>query len=149
MHDPAPATNTSQFGWVLNRLSYKPRPMGKIYQPEVAARAIVFACTHYRRFMWVGSTTYIAILGNRLLRAYAGWRLAKTGFMVQQTTELVSPNQPDNLWYPILQDRSSHGNFDKQAHVWSLTTWLAIHRTPAWFVLIIIILAVLAIAIWG
>ena len=34
-----PALNTTQFGWVLNKLPNKPRPMGKVYQPEVAATA--------------------------------------------------------------------------------------------------------------
>ena len=39
-----PALNTTQFGWVLSRLPNKARPMGTVYQPEVAARAIVYAC---------------------------------------------------------------------------------------------------------
>src|SRR5207248_9620833 len=38
-----PALNTPQFGWVESRLSRKARPMPPIFQPEVAARAIVGA----------------------------------------------------------------------------------------------------------
>ena len=53
-----PALNTTQFGWVLSKLPKKPRPMGKVYQPEVAARAIVFAAAHARRRIWVGYPTF-------------------------------------------------------------------------------------------
>lgn len=36
-----PALNTPQFGWVLSRLPNHAQPVAPIYQPEVAARAIV------------------------------------------------------------------------------------------------------------
>lgn len=35
-----PGVNTTQFGWVKNRLPRQPKPIGKVYQPEVAADAI-------------------------------------------------------------------------------------------------------------
>jgi NAD(P)-dependent dehydrogenase (short-subunit alcohol dehydrogenase family) len=38
-----PAMNTTQFKFVKSRLPNEPQPMGKIYQPEVAAKAIVYA----------------------------------------------------------------------------------------------------------
>ncbi|NUP75417.1 MAG: SDR family oxidoreductase, partial [Sinomonas sp.] len=38
-----PAVNTPQFSWVLSRLSRQAQPVPPIYQPEVAARAIVYA----------------------------------------------------------------------------------------------------------
>src|SRR5690348_4124857 len=38
-----PAVNTPQFDWARAHLRHKPRPVGRIYQPEVAARAIRFA----------------------------------------------------------------------------------------------------------
>src|SRR5262245_57133034 len=44
-----PAVNTPQFNWVLSKLSHEPQPVPPIYQPEVAARAIVFAANHPRR----------------------------------------------------------------------------------------------------
>ncbi|MDX5482590.1 MAG: SDR family oxidoreductase, partial [Hymenobacteraceae bacterium] len=58
-----PAMNTTQFGFVKSRLPKKPRPMGKIYQPEVAAEAIVFAAEHDRREIYVGYPTVQAIVG--------------------------------------------------------------------------------------
>ena len=37
-----PALNTPQFGWVRSRLPRFPQPVPPIYQPEVAAEAIVW-----------------------------------------------------------------------------------------------------------
>ena len=52
-----PAVNTPQFDWVLSRLPRHPQPVPPIYQPEVAARAVVHAADHpQRREYWVGST---------------------------------------------------------------------------------------------
>src|SRR5919112_3344834 len=44
-----PALNTPQFGWVKSRLPRKAQPVPPIFQPEVAARAIVFAAHHADR----------------------------------------------------------------------------------------------------
>src|SRR6201995_1008315 len=38
-----PAVNTPQFGWVLSKLPRKAQPVPPIYQPEVAARAGLYA----------------------------------------------------------------------------------------------------------
>ena len=38
-----PALNTPQFGWVKSRLPREPQPVPPIFQPEVAADAIVYA----------------------------------------------------------------------------------------------------------
>ena len=49
-----PALNTPQFDWVLSRLPRKPQPVPPIYQPEVAARAILWASEHDRGEVFVG-----------------------------------------------------------------------------------------------
>ena len=41
-----PAVNTPQFSWVLSRLPRHAQPVPPIYQPEVAAEAVVFAAAH-------------------------------------------------------------------------------------------------------
>ncbi|MDX6584622.1 MAG: hypothetical protein QOI10_3806, partial [Solirubrobacterales bacterium] len=58
-----PALNTPQFEWVRTRLPRHPQPVPPIYQPEVAARAIVWASAHQRREVWVGGPTVATILG--------------------------------------------------------------------------------------
>ena len=124
-----PALNTTQFGWVKTRLPHKARPMGTIFQPEVAARAIVFAATHNRREVFVGYPTVQTIIGNKLAPWFADWVLAKTGYQGQQTDEPISPDRQHNLWEPVVEDRGAHGDFDRQAHDFSLQLWATENRT--------------------
>ena len=79
-----PALNTPQFSWVLKRVPGHPQPVPPIYQPEVAARAIVHVADHPRRNMWVGAPTMMTILGNYVAPKLLDWYLAKTGFESQQ-----------------------------------------------------------------
>src|SRR5207237_6326425 len=44
-----PALNTPQFRWVKSRLPHKAQPVPPIFQPEVAAEAIVYASRRARR----------------------------------------------------------------------------------------------------
>ena len=125
-----PALNTPQFDWVLSRLSKKPQPVPPIYQPEVAARAILWTSEHKRSEVWVGGSTVLTILGNfaipRLLDRYLG----RTGFDSQQTKAPADPQRPANLWEPVGGDRGAHGDFDAQAKDRSHQWWLTTHRGP-------------------
>lgn len=124
-----PAMNTTQFGWVLSKLPNKPRPMGKIYQPEVAARAIVFAAQHNRRSIFVGYPTFKAIIGNKIAPWYADYVLARTGFEGQQTDTPASPNRKNNVWEPVHEDRGAYGGFKDKATNKSFTLWATMNRT--------------------
>lgn len=123
-----PAMNTTQFGWVLSRLPRQPRPMGKIYQPEVAAEAILYAAAHNRRSIWVGAPTYKAIIGNKICPSYADYVLARTGYDGQQTAEPEPPDRKNNVWEPVPEDRGMHGGFGEEATNQSLTLWASLHR---------------------
>ncbi|HEX6333782.1 MAG TPA: SDR family oxidoreductase [Flavisolibacter sp.] len=123
-----PAMNTTQFGWVLSRLPNKPRPMGKVYDPEVAARAIVYAAAHNRREIYVGYPTFKAIYGDKIAAWYADYVLAKTGFDGQQTDEPEIPNRQNNVWHPVAEDRGAYGNFASISHKKSFTLWVSLHR---------------------
>lgn len=123
-----PAMNTTQFKFVLSRLPNKPRPMGKIYQPEVAAKAIVYAAENPRREIWVGSPTVQAIVGNRLAPWFADWVLSKSGYKGQQTEVPKDPDRPHNLWEPVPGDHGAHGRFDDQSVNHSKELWLSLNR---------------------
>ncbi len=110
-----PAMNTTQFGWVKSRLPHKGKPMGKIYQPEVAARAIFYAAHHNRRSILVGLPTVETIVGNKFFPGLLDHYLAKIGYSGQQTEEAEEPGRPHNLWEPIPEDRGAHGSFDHMA----------------------------------
>lgn len=116
-----PAINTTQFGWVLSKLPNKPRPMGKVYTPEVAARAIVFAAAHNRREILVGYPSHVAIAGNKIAPWYADWVLSKDGYKGQQTEVPADPNRKDNVWEPVHEDRGAYGDFGDVAHDESYT----------------------------
>jgi hypothetical protein len=64
-----PAVNTPQFEWVQSRLPGRAQPVPPIFQPEVAAEAIVWAAEHDRRELFVSVPTWLAIVGNSLTPA--------------------------------------------------------------------------------
>ena len=123
-----PAMNTTQFGWVLSRLPNKPRPMGKVYEPEVAARAIVYAAAHNRREIYVGYPTFKAIYGNKIAAWYADYVLANNAFAGQQTDQPIGPGRKNNVWEPVHEDRGAYGEFAPIAHKKSFTLWVSLHR---------------------
>jgi short-subunit dehydrogenase len=125
-----PAMNTPQFDWVKSRLRNRAQPVPPIYQPEVAARAIVWASEHDRREIYVGLSTQVAIIGNKAAPGLGDAYLARYGYESQQTSEPKDPEQPDNLWHPADNDRDfgAHGRFDSRARRRSRQTWLTEHR---------------------
>ena len=127
-----PAVNTPQFSWVLSRLPHHPQPVPPIYQPEVAARGVVFAADHpQRKQYWVGTSTVGTLVGQKIAPALLDRYLAKTGYQSQQTGEKVGPGRPDNLWKPVDDtdghDHGAHGVFDSQAHERSPQLWFSHH----------------------
>src|SRR3954468_22415522 len=60
-----PAVNTPQFSWLLSRLPRRAQPVPPIYQPEVAAKAVLYAADHpRRREYWVGGSTVGTLAAN-------------------------------------------------------------------------------------
>jgi NAD(P)-dependent dehydrogenase (short-subunit alcohol dehydrogenase family) len=127
-----PALNTTQFGLVRTRMPRKPRPVAPVFQPEVAARAIVWASEHpKRREHWVAGSTAITILGSRLAPGWIGDRyLAKTGFDSQQTGDPADERRRDTdyLFSPVPGDHGAHGAFGDEAKARSTQVALAEHR---------------------
>ncbi|HZD38378.1 MAG TPA: SDR family oxidoreductase [Actinomycetes bacterium] len=123
-----PAINTPQFEVVLSRLPHRPQPVPPIYQPEVAARAIVWASMHRRREVWVGGSTTATLLANQLAPGLLDRYLARTGYQGQQTSQRADPERPSNLWEPVPGDRGAHGPFDHRAHPRSAQAWTSRHH---------------------
>jgi NAD(P)-dependent dehydrogenase (short-subunit alcohol dehydrogenase family) len=122
-----PGLNTPQFTWVRTTLRRQPRPVAPVYQPEVAADAIVHAASHPRRELWVGRSTVPVIVGSKLVPGLADRYLARTNVDAQQTDEPLDPSRPDTLYAP-LGDRGIHGPFDDEAAAGSLQLALAKRR---------------------
>ncbi len=126
-----PAVNTPQFDVVRSRLPNHPQPVPPIFQPEVIARAVIYAALHRPREMWLGWPTVKAIVG----RFFAPWLveryLARTGYASQQTNEPARPDRSDNVDQPIPGDKGAHGDFDRQARPRSRAIWLRTHPAIA------------------
>jgi NAD(P)-dependent dehydrogenase (short-subunit alcohol dehydrogenase family) len=131
-----PAVNTPQFSWVRSKLPRHPQPVPPIYQPEVAARGVVYAADHPRRRQYlVGGTTAATILANRVAPALLDRYLARTGYDSQQTNDRESPRGPENLWKPVDnppgEDYGAHGEFDDRSHPRSAQLFLSHHPVAA------------------
>jgi NAD(P)-dependent dehydrogenase (short-subunit alcohol dehydrogenase family) len=127
-----PAVNTPQFSWVRSRLPRHPQPVAPIYQPEVAARGVLYAADHPgRREYWVGASTVATIVANRFAPALLDRYLAKTGYDSQQTDQAGPDRGPGNLQRPDDarggQDYGAHGIFDSSAHSRSAQLWAVTH----------------------
>lgn len=145
-----PGLNTPQFDWEKSRLPNKAQPVPPIYQPEVAAKAIVFAATHRRREMYVGWSTVKAVVGNKFIAGLLDHYLARTGFKGQQVPdEPEDPSRPNNLFHPLPGDAGAHGRFDKRARKKCSELWIAEHR-PALLLTtgVVLIAALAAFFIW-
>jgi NAD(P)-dependent dehydrogenase (short-subunit alcohol dehydrogenase family) len=125
-----PAVNTPQHGWVKSRLPRKAQPVPPIYQPEVAAEAIVWAADHPRRELSVGLMNSVVLMGNKVAPGIGDWYLARTGYDSQMTDEPADPGRPDNLWEPLPGDHGAHGDFDHMAYDYSLQLKANMHRGP-------------------
>jgi NAD(P)-dependent dehydrogenase (short-subunit alcohol dehydrogenase family) len=125
-----PALNTPQFRWVRSRLPNKAQPVPPIFEPSVAAEAIVWSDHHRRRELNVGLSTSIAIIGNNFAPGLADRYLAATGYQAQQTDEPRDPNRPDNLRAPVEGDHGARGVFTGRAHTFSPALWVNLHRAP-------------------
>jgi NAD(P)-dependent dehydrogenase (short-subunit alcohol dehydrogenase family) len=126
-----PAVNTPQFSWVLSRLPRHPQPVPPIYQPEVAAKAVLYAADHpQRREYWVGSTTAVTLAANALMPGLLDRYLGRTAYDAQQTPQPRDPDAPVNLWEPADRDRDfgSHGIFDDRSNPRSTQVWASEHH---------------------
>ena len=128
-----PAVNTPQFSWVRTRLPRHPQPVPPIYQPEVAAKAVLWAADHGKREVNVGSATWKTRLGNVVAPGLLDRLLSTTrqGYDAQQTDDPVDRAAwQDNLDKPRDDERDfgAHGVFDDTAKPYSVTLWATMHR---------------------
>jgi NAD(P)-dependent dehydrogenase (short-subunit alcohol dehydrogenase family) len=135
-----PALNTPQFRWVKSRLPRKAQPVPPIFQPEVAADAIVWSAYSGRREVNVGWPTTKAIVGNNFFPGYGDTYLAKHGYEAQMIDEPEDPQRPDNLWEPLPGDAGAHGVFDATSR--NVSIEMELNKRKPW-----VIVAALALAI--
>jgi len=131
-----PAMNTTQFGWVKNRMPHNTQPVPPIFEPEIAAEVVVAAglAKHPRREYWVGAPTIAAILAQKVVPGLLDRYLGRTGYKAQQIIdEPRDPNAPNNLYEPVAGAHSTRGKFDDRSRHTSAEVFVSMHR--AWVAL--------------
>jgi len=123
-----PALNTPQFRWLRSKMPRKAQPFGTIFEPEVAARAIVWASEHPRRELNVGWGTTQAIVANAFIPGLLDRYLGRIGFDGQQGDEPEEPGRRDNLFETIPGDAGAHGPFGERAKGASPQLFANTHR---------------------
>jgi hypothetical protein len=123
-----PGVNTPQFDWVRAHVKGKPRPVGAVYEPEVAARAI-WKAAHSTRKQWiVGVPAYQAILSDKIASPLLDRYLGRTSIADQQGPEPVAPHRADNLFDAPPGDPGAHGRFEEGARRRSSLLWASANR---------------------
>jgi hypothetical protein len=123
-----PGVNTPQFEWCKTTLPGQPQPIGTVYQPEVAAKAIVWAAQHRRREVYVTVASALAIWGGKLVPGLLDRYLARTGVDGQQSPEPVGADRASNLWQPVPGDYAARGRFGQRARGGSASLWVTMHK---------------------
>jgi NAD(P)-dependent dehydrogenase (short-subunit alcohol dehydrogenase family) len=121
-----PAINTPQFDMCRNLLDAAPQPVPPIFQPEVAADAILYAARTGERAVQVSFVTTRTVLADRIFPGALDRVLKETGYDGQQVDRPVRSG--DNLWEPLPGDHGCHGSFDDRAR--SLSAQELLRHTP-------------------
>lgn len=139
------AFNTPQFDWARSRLPRRLQPVPPIFQPEIAARAIVRAAEDAPRERWVGWPAVKTILLTRFAPGLGDRMAAAQAYESQETDTPADPSRPDNLFASVDGPQGAHGRFDARANSSSAQVWLSDHLR--WIGLATVV-AVLLVAAW-
>jgi len=123
-----PALNTPQFSWCRSRMGKESQPVPPIFQPEVAAEAIVWSAEHRKRALWVGWPTVKAIVANGISALAVDHYLGRKGVKSQLLDEPLPQGRRDNLFEPVPGDHGAHGAFDGRAQPVSRQLEASLHR---------------------
>ena len=115
------------------RLGVKPRGVPPVYEPDVVARAILFAAAHPVRDIAAGGAGKSFIFLKRISPLLADKTMMAAGLTLQKTKEEKSPDAPNNLFEPIPGGPvGPQGSFSKEARSWSVYTWWATTPLVQW-----------------
>lgn len=106
-----PGVNTPQFGWSRTHMPRRHRPVGRYYQPEVIAEAIVGAAKHAPRERWIGGPVVQAVLGTLVAPGLLDRYLASTAYEAQMSS-VAAGTGAGILFAPAAQDHGARGRFE-------------------------------------
>ncbi len=118
-----PAINTPQFQWARARIGHHPRPLDPIYDPEVAADAVLWAARHRWREVIVGNSTLMTVTGNKVAPGLLDHYLAHAAYEGQHGHQRLESERSGNLFEPVAGYHAVRGPFDADSKQWSLPFW--------------------------
>ncbi|MGK7651013.1 SDR family oxidoreductase [Roseovarius sp. B08] len=96
-----PALNTPQFDWARHRLPKQPQPAPPIYDPDVAAKAVMRAIESRPRELFVGQSVLKLVLGDMVLPDWLDRKMADSGTQQQKSEREATGDTLDgNLYDP-------------------------------------------------
>jgi NAD(P)-dependent dehydrogenase (short-subunit alcohol dehydrogenase family) len=116
------AFNTPQFDRARQRLGLQPQPLPPIYQPELAAEAILRCAERPERELPITWGAQKLLWGQKLSPRAGDLVLLRNGWKGQTTGEPKPVDSPDNLRETIPSDPGAHGRFDDRARASSAWT---------------------------
>jgi NAD(P)-dependent dehydrogenase (short-subunit alcohol dehydrogenase family) len=107
--------NTPFFEKSLTRLGVQPRPLPPVYEPKVAADAILYAAEHPIRDVFAGGAARDLVGLQALSPRLADWLLKKVAFRLQKTNQPRSESDPHNLYGHAPGKDRVRGEFGREA----------------------------------
>ena len=109
-----PAMNTPQFDWARNKMNRAYRPVGAIFDPDVAADAVWRALHEGQRELWVGESSIEAIGGQMMAPALMD-RYLEHAAWEGQLEKMRNTRTADNLYAPAPGHQGARGRFRAHA----------------------------------
>ena len=110
-----PAINTPQFDWARSRLDHMPMPAPPIYDPEVAATAVLKAIRTNARELYVGKSVLQLVAGQFAVPNVLDHQMASSGMDLQESETPQSGYREGNLEAPAQYPADARGSFSARA----------------------------------
>lgn len=116
------SVNTPLFNHALSKLGVKPQPISRIYEPEIAARAIVNAALHPQRDLYIGGAGWFFTILQHLAPGLIDRYMLMGNRMFKQQQSRDPDNGRTNLFTPFNEPGRVHGDFGEKARSISVFT---------------------------
>ncbi|MCG4257430.1 SDR family oxidoreductase [Acetobacter senegalensis] len=110
-----PSINTPHYGWTRNTTGKRLKPVGPVYEPEVAAEAICRAAFTTSRSISIGPSTTFAAIWSLLGPGCREKRMADYGYKAQLEKTCADTDAKDDLFESVPGAFSAHGAFDAKS----------------------------------
>jgi short-subunit dehydrogenase len=124
--------DTPLFQKARTMMDVEPQPIPPVYDPEVAARAILECAEQPKRDVFVGATGKLLAMGEKASSRRTDRYVRRKMFAAQETDVPVSPDRDDNLYEHTDIDGGVYGrNWQGRTRGTSLYTWSSLNRGRA------------------